>query len=256
MLETVISLLRELENDKPHMPPTMLYNEGWLLRVILHWFSQNRVAGHPFSFMPQAEWYSEGLLPSKFLPAYQGDKLGESYTHADGVIGHIAVGDKGRGGVFLTDPFKQLIVLEAKLFSKPSGGTTNAPGYNQVARNIACMASVTERSGCSIDGFSSLGFYLLAPASQIKKVISFTQFMEKDLVYKKVHARVESYRERHDYEEKRRWFKEYFEPLLSKADLQTISWEIIIESIKRHDNEAGEKLARFYDLCLEFNSSK
>ncbi len=77
MLEIVMTLLKELDSDKPHMPPTTLYNEGWLLRIILHWFYQNQVAGHPFSFMPQAVWYSEGLLSSKFLPLYQGDKLGK-----------------------------------------------------------------------------------------------------------------------------------------------------------------------------------
>ena len=32
------------------------------------------------SFYDGADWYSEGLLSYKFLPAYQGDELAESYT--------------------------------------------------------------------------------------------------------------------------------------------------------------------------------
>ena len=50
MLETVMPLLKELEHEKPHMPHTELYNEVWLLRVILHWFYQNRHQAISFPF--------------------------------------------------------------------------------------------------------------------------------------------------------------------------------------------------------------
>lgn len=256
MLETIMLLIEEMQTEKRHMPPTTFYNEGWLLRLIMHWFSQNQIAGHLLSFRSGAEWYSEGLLSSQFLPVYKGDRLAESYTHADGIIGNIAVGERGKGDIFLKEPFEQFLVIEAKLFSKFSRGATNAPGYNQAARNIACMASLVERSSCSFKGFSSLGFYLLAPAVQIKIEPSFTQFMEKESVYHKVHSRVESYKGRSDYHEKRRWFVEYFEPLLRKADLQTISWEEIIKSINEHDSVMCKNIMRFYNLCLEFNRSK
>ena len=256
MLEIVMSLLKELEGDKPHMPPTMLYNEGWLLRIILHWFYQTQVTGHAFSFLPQAGWYSEGLLSSKFQSKHQGDPLGESYTRADGVLGHLAVGDKGRGDIFLIEPFRQFIVMEAKLFSRLSGSTTRVPGFNQVARNIACMASVAERSGCSVERFQSLCFHVLAPKDQIEKEASFKKYVQKDAVRQVVRQRVETYKGRPDYDKKKKWFGEHFEPLLSKIKVSLISWEIVIDSIKKHDNEAGEGLARFYDLCLEFNSPK
>jgi hypothetical protein len=30
-------------------PPTILYNEGWMLRLILDWFSKADVEGYPLS---------------------------------------------------------------------------------------------------------------------------------------------------------------------------------------------------------------
>ena len=253
MLEIVMSLLKELENEKPHMPPTTLYNEGWLLRVILHWFYQNQVSGHPLYFLPGAEWHSEGLLSSKFLPAYLGDELAESYTHADGVIGNIAVGGKGRGDIILVEPFEQFLVLEAKLFSKLAGGTSKVPGYDQAARNIACMAEVVKRSGCSIEGFQSLGFYVLAPECQINSETTFKEYTQKESVHQKVRQRVEAYKGRSDYEDKQNWFLEYFEPLLNRIDVSLISWEMIIEGIETCDKEMGNKLFKFYGSCCKYN---
>ncbi len=64
MLDEIKLLLEELDSDKRHMLPTTFYNEGWLLRVILHWFYQNQVSGHLLFFLPGVDWYSEGLLLS------------------------------------------------------------------------------------------------------------------------------------------------------------------------------------------------
>jgi len=129
MLETIKLLLEELDSDNNHMPPTVLYNEGWLLKLILWWVSQNQIKDSPLSFCDGADWYSEGLLATPFLPVYRGDKLAESYTHADGIIGNIAVGGVGRTDIRLIDPCEQFVVLEAKLFSRLSGSTTRVPGY-------------------------------------------------------------------------------------------------------------------------------
>jgi hypothetical protein len=256
MLNTIMLLLENLESEKPNMPPTILYNEGWLLRVVLQWFNKNQVAGHQFSFKTGAGWFSEGSLSSPFLAAMMGDPLAEAYTHADGVIGNIAVGRAGKGDIYLMEPFEQFVVLEAKLFSKLAGGTMRVAGYDQAARNVACMAKVIELSGASIASFNSLGFYVIAPQSQIDKVPSFNDFMQKESIYQKVLARVESYRGRSDYAMKRTWFEAFFTPLLSKLNIEAISWEMIIEYIGRHDQAMGEKLVIFYGRCLDFNNLK
>jgi hypothetical protein len=256
MLNTIMLLLEKLESEKPNMPPTVLYNEGWLLRVVLQWFFQNQVADHPFSFKTGAGWFSEGLLSSPFLAARRGDPLAESYTHADGVIGNIAVGGAGKGDICLIEPFEQFVVLEAKLFSKLAGGTTRVAGYNQAARNVACMAKVIELSGASIDSFNSLGFYVITPQSQLDKEPSFNEFIQKESLYQKVLARVESYKARSDYAEKRDWLEIFFIPVLSKLNVEAISWEMIIEYIGRHDQVMGDKLVSFYSRCLDFNNLK
>ena len=187
------------------------------------------------------------------MPVYQGDILAEAYTHADGVIGHIAVGKAGRGDIFLIEPFEQFIVLEAKLFSKLSGGILKVPGFDQVARNVACMAEVVKRSGCSVEGFRSLGFYVLAPECQINSEVTFKKYIQKESVQQKVRQRVEAYKGRPDYEEKRKWFDQYFEPLIDKIDVSLISWEITIDSISAYDKEMGKKLLIFYEACCKFN---
>ena len=203
MIEIIKLLLEELDRDNNHMPPTVLYNESWLLRLIIWWFSQNRKRDFPLTFWSGANWYSEGLLTTPFLPVCQGDKLAESYTRADGIIGNIAVDGVGRTDIRLIDPCEQFVVLEAKLFSRLSGSTTRVPGYNQVARNIACMASVAERSGCSVERFQSLCFHVLAPRDQIEKEASFKKYVQKDAVRQVVRQRVESYKGRPDYDEKK-----------------------------------------------------
>ena len=40
-------------------PPTILYNEGWMLRLVVDWFARNRVNNHPLCFSDNTEWYSE-----------------------------------------------------------------------------------------------------------------------------------------------------------------------------------------------------
>src|SRR2546425_6409929 len=88
MLERIADLLARCDSDASVLPPTTLYNEGWMLRLVLDWFDQNRGLGHELAFLPGARWYSEALLASRFLPERRGDNRAESFTHADGVIGH------------------------------------------------------------------------------------------------------------------------------------------------------------------------
>lgn len=255
MLDIISALFNDLDTGKGHMPPSILYNEGWLLRVILYWFSKNLTIEHPLAFQPGADWYSEGLLSSQFFPQYRGDELAETYTHADGIIGNIGVGKEGKADVFLVEPFKQFAVLEAKLCSKLSGDTTRIPGYNQVARTVACMASVISNSRCPVEEFDLLGFYVLAPENEIEKEPTFYAYMGKESVYDTVLSRVELYKDRSNYLEKRKWFEEYFEPLLMKIELLLISWEEVIFDIKQYDSEMEQELGKFYVRCLAFNKS-
>ncbi len=52
-----------IHTQSPKLPPTMLYNEGWLLRLVLHWFDKNRNNDYELSFLENATWYSEAPKP-------------------------------------------------------------------------------------------------------------------------------------------------------------------------------------------------
>ena len=201
-MERLIAFLRTWDPQQPTFPPTLLYNEGWLLRLVLDWTARNRTPGSPLSLAAGAAWFSEALLPSRFLPRYQGDPLAESHTHADGVIGHIAVGQAGLTDLQLAPEATQLVVLEAKLGSKLSAGTKNAPGYDQAARTVACMAEVLRRAARPAARFSALGFYVLAPRAQIEAGV-FRAQMQPGSIRHKVQRRVQGYGGLHDA-----WFDE------------------------------------------------
>ena len=48
MIECVTELLLASGSAKrASMPPTILYNEGWMLRLVVDWFDKNRETIHP-----------------------------------------------------------------------------------------------------------------------------------------------------------------------------------------------------------------
>src|SRR5262245_21290448 len=102
-LERITAMLRATEGETPPFPPTLLFNESWLLRLVLDWFASRAravaagvgVEPHVLSPRPGAAWYSEAWLPSAFLPRFRRDPLAEAWTHADGVVGHFTTGNHG-----------------------------------------------------------------------------------------------------------------------------------------------------------------
>lgn len=253
MIALLDHFLAMADRGKWNMQPTLIFNEGWLLRMVMDFAAQNREQWRGFLVLPEAQWFSEGLLPSPFAAVRRGDSLAEAYTHADGVIGSITVGGKGRGDVILTKPCEQLLVLEAKIASRLSAGTRNAPGYNQAARNVACMAEMIRISNVPVSQYKSLEFYVLAPAVMLRKEKSFTRFMDRQAIRARVEERVEAYRRRDDYGGKRQWFEEWFLPLISIIELKLCSWEELVAEVEEKDEATGFRLEEFYRLCLQYN---
>jgi hypothetical protein len=122
----------------------------------------------PEPFEPGARWFSEARLYTPSAPRTRGDRLAESHTHADGVIGHFEVGRNSRAVLHLAADATQFVITEAKLFSALSAGTTRAPEYDQAARNIACLAWTVSKAKRPVDSFRSLAFWVLAPEKQIR----------------------------------------------------------------------------------------
>jgi hypothetical protein len=139
------------------------------------------------------------------------------------------------------------VVIEAKMFSKLSSGVKNASYYNQAARNVACIADVLRRVDKKPMELSSLGFYFLAPKSQIDDGI-FEQQMTRKHIKETVERRIKEYDVSKDD-----WRQNWFMPTIDNIDIQTVSWEEIITKIKETDLSSWQALNNFYNLCLQFN---
>ena len=81
-LDRITGLLDRSAFDDRSFPPTLLFEEGWMLRLVLDWFSSHKNNSHNFSFDEDAGWFSEAHLPSTFLPRYMDlpGFCGETFT--------------------------------------------------------------------------------------------------------------------------------------------------------------------------------
>ena len=246
--QRIAGLLADADKPGGAFPPTDLYNEGWMLRLVLDWFSKNQPEKAAIKFAQGARCYCEALLPSAFLARTRGDSLSEQWTHADGVIGHFDVGANGAGDLTLKADATHFVVIEAKMGSKLSAGVKNAPDFNQAARNVACMAEVARRASISPGSFENLAFYVCAPQAKIDQG-AFAQHMNVDAMGDIVRRRVAAY----DEKAKQDWFDEWFLPICDKAEIRCVSWEELLDDIANHNPSDGEEMQRFYDKCLMFN---
>ena len=246
--DRIHEMLRLSRDAARVFPATVLYNEGWLLRLVLDWFSCQPTPTHALAFAKGARWFSEALLPTQFFARRRGDELAEGWTHADAVIGHVSIGGSAVADTRLAAGATQFLVTEAKLYSPLSSGVTNAPYFDQAARNVACMAELLQRAGRPPDQMSSLGFFVLAPAKQITGSVFATEMSPQSL-RDKVTRRVSEYAD----PSKHQWLSEWFLPTLTKARIECLSWEGILEYVKSVDSGSGSELSDFYVRCLEFN---
>ena len=246
-LNVVSDLLKRCDTKYNVCPPTDLYNEGWLLRIILDWFSKQDPTEHELSFSYGCKWFSEARLPTQFKATSRKDTLYETWTHADGVIGHIIVGGVGKTDTSLEKNATHLVVTEAKMFSKLSAGVKNASYFNQAARYAACIAELLSRANRKPTDLKRLGLYVLAPAETIGYGW-FKKPLDKADIRQRVERRAQAYGG-----EKDRWFEEWFVPTLDHLNISCLSWEAILEYIGSGDTSYSIGLRDFYQKCLFFN---
>jgi hypothetical protein len=234
-----------------------------MLRLVLDAMQPLNISDHPLRFVEGATWYSEARLTSPFLrkskkelPNQEKDTLGEGYTNADGVIGHFIFRDGTKAGLTLAKGARQFIVVEAKLLSNLSAGTTNALTYNQAARNIACMAETIRQGHMAVADFESVGFFVVAPKDQLEKKgrRNSQVYLSREAITQATEDRLESYKNALRYDANLMKWNEIFNTLLSriapKDRVPALSWEDIIHSISEADQKSGEILQSFYNSCL------
>jgi len=246
MMDLLSELISSFDPSTPHFRPTEIYNENWLMKLVFAQASSIADATFPLGFLPGSTWFSEGLLPTAFKARHQGDPLSEARTNADGAIGQIRIGAKAKADLELESHATQFTVVEAKVGSPLSKGTSNARYFDQAARNVACMAEVIARAGKEPSNFDRLEFIVLAPEYSIEKG-TFSEEMSRSSIEGKVRKRVDAYEKELD-----EWFDESFTPLLDAIELRTLSWEDSIAWIREHKPGVADQLSEYYDLCLEF----
>ena len=170
------------------------------------------------------------------------------------MVGHIKFRLGTKGGLELMEDAKQFIVIEAKMSSRFSQGTKRAPGYDQAARTVACMATIIEQSHIPLSNFpaKSLGFYLIAPDKQIRKGF-FAKQMTSESIKERVLNRIKRYEEKgrtDDVKKMNSWYEKMCEPLTRRINLGCWSWEEAIKRITQTNLEAGKQIQTFYNRCL------
>jgi len=256
ILNEIKEIYKSIENagsKKNNIAPSELYNEGWLLRLVLKWFSDNRnkVKKNKISFVDDANWYSEGLLQSPFR-GQRSDGLREGPTHADGIYGNFEPGTRGvNSKIRLKQNCKQFVVVEAKLNSPYSQGVTHSPNYNQAPRTVACMCETVLPSGEQpAQNIGNLAFYTFLP--ELKKP-TFEEFIDKKYIKTAVRERIEQYQnpggKKSNYQAKLKWYNDCFVPFCDSIKIELIPWEDIIGFIKKIDDSFGTILSHFYKQC-------
>ena len=268
--ERIVSLLEKAETNE-YFSPTVLYKEGWMLKIILQ-ILKDDLEYPPLNFQPEARWFSELKLQSPFHRRegeYARDKkekrtkIAEGDSNLDGVIGHFDIREDTKVGFEFRDGATQFVVIEAKLFSELSekkfeiknkeGNIFTKFTYDQAARNVACMVWAIDQSGKSVEDFDSLGYYVIALEEQLDRKVTkntFTKYVNKPSIERTVGTRVNGYKGRELYEILRTWYDVTFVPALDHIEVGSISWESLLDVI------GDDSLHEFYELCKDFNRKK
>jgi hypothetical protein len=245
VLRSFTAILGTAVTETPVIRPTMLFNEGWLLQLVLQ-AEADGIRCLPFCIPADARRYGEPLLSSPF----HGGKPREGPTSADAAIGQFDFRERTKAGLRLQEHATTFEVVEAKLFSDLSPGINNAKQwYDQAARTVACIAWTAWLAGFRNDRELSLGFTFVAPASQIA-VRRFTQLLGRDSISNIVGRRYRESSRAHDLGD---WLQAYFEPVLSRIELRLEPWETVLDRIDAADPDRGTILRSFYEACLVYN---
>lgn len=243
----IAEMLRSLDDETRCMPTTSLYNEGWMLRLILQTASEGKLKKKIKKFTKSTKWFSEARLYSPFMGS-KGEP-NEGFTRIDGIVGDFQWRPGTKTGVMLSKNAKRLEVFEAKMFSKLSKGVKANSEYNQAVRIVACMAQTLAHHGLKPSDektLADIGFWVIAPESQINQG-KFKVELSPDSMRDKIRKRLDQY----DDSKKKdlnSWRTEYFEPLLNKLEIHCESWKNLIEAIN-DDEERKIALRVFYHQC-------
>jgi len=240
MIKEIANILDRCHDITTNISPTILYNEGWMTRLLVNISIDAGIQLQGVNFGEIKKWYSEGLLSSPFLPRSRTDTLAEGYTHADMVLGDFEVDASNRGDIVIKGSDGTFGVLEAKMGSRLSAGTKNAPIYNQASRNVACIAFNTLSTNHNIF------FFVVAPEQKIDEH-QIRQQVDLKVMLEQISNRFDLYdKNSHVYS-----LKEKVLQRASTCVCSVQSYESWLEKLKTHS--AYSSLVEFKNRCYVFN---
>ena len=239
MNNTTADKISALNSLSEGINPTIIYNEGWMIRLLV---IESRIEGLKinevdFGLLASKNWSSEALITSPFVETKENR---EGYTHADIILGDFNVNYNERGDVKLNDSPEVLGIIEAKMGSNLSQGTSNAKDiYNQASRSVCCLSYVTR-----IKPDCKLFFIVVAPQATIDKHEIERQVKRKNIL-KQIEKRFQHSKETYMPEIKNQ---------VEKCKLVIISYKDWINKLS--NSEVQTMLGGFHEKCLKFNKIK
>ncbi|MDR2651491.1 MAG: hypothetical protein LBC68_04140 [Prevotellaceae bacterium] len=245
-METVELLNKLYENLSPSkINPTVIFNEGWMTRILVEASIDEKLEIGGIDFSKIKSWTSEALIGSPFV-SKKGNKIekGEGYTHADIILGDFKIDYSNRGEIIMEDNAHILGIIEAKMGSNFSKGTSNAKeGYNQASRNICCLAYYAIKNAPDCEIF----FIIAAPQKKLNKI---EEKIKRDLIKDQISERYKTSNITNEDE------KEKIIKKVSECNISSISYEEWIEKIKNQSPKDVSILKKFYDDCISYNKIK
>jgi len=218
-------------NSIPNVNPTEIYNEGWMTRLLVYTSINQKLKINDFlDFSIIKNWSSEGLISSPFIDAR---KNREGYTHADMALGDFEINYSNRGQIEIRDEAKLFGIIEAKMRSNLSKGTTNAKDYNQASRNLACISY-------NANGNCKTFFAVVAPEAMIENH-AIKEQIEPNKMLSQIRNRYTLSGLAIDTDLLTR---------AAKSEIFVLSYEDWIDRLTGSDKEYAKK---FYDNCKKWN---
>ena len=226
--------------------PTEVYSEGTMLKLVvakLQEVATESIIGdkiiREIANAAKCGWMCEGRMRSAFK--------NEGATRADAIVGNLAVqsGTRWRMTLSTQKPTEvRCYVLEAKMgsgLSSDTKATHGKDGFNQAARNIACIAAAACEAKVTRDIFDGR-FYVIAPkkndnCASIKDLIS----VSPKIIEREIDKKDPRHLFRQEFEKKD--FMDFVNSIATNSCL--LYWDDIIGAIP--DN--GQKLFEFYGKC-------
>lgn len=239
---TLTSLIVNNDDCKrgKHFPLTDIYNEGWMLRLVLSKLQDNEKIRKAFHCDKEIKWFSEAELKSPFLHG----KLRETRTHADAVIGSFEFEENTKTGVNLPknkEDFHCFYAIEAKMYAPLSKSIKADSNYNQAARYLGCLAYIAFSN--HLTEFNNIGLIICAPSDH--KSIK----VDTDNSHEVLNTRISNY-----YNENKNnneivkfysWWQENKQRFFEKKKIEVLYWEEIVKG--------DDELSFFYNKCLDYN---